>query len=151
MSASASLATDAALPCGAAPDLETVARFNSTDAAFPDHATVQEIIEARVAANPQAIAVVCDHDTTFGAPSLTYAEVNEKANQLAHLLRAEGVGPGQVVALAVERSFAMMIGILGVVKAGAAYLPVAPDTPPERADHMVKASWDGQAERRRRA
>ena len=71
-------------------------------------------------------------------PSLTYAQLNDKVNQLAHLLRAEGVGPGHVVALMVERSFAMIIGILGIVKAGGAYLPVSPDNPPDRIDYMLK-------------
>ena len=61
-----------------------------------------------------------------------------KVNQLAHLLRAEGVRPGDIVALMVERSFAMIIGILGIVKAGAAYLPVPPDNPPDRIDYMLK-------------
>ncbi len=61
-----------------------------------------------------------------------------KVNQLAHLLRAEGVRPGHIVALMVERSFAMIIGILGILKAGGAYLPVPPDNPPDRTDYMLK-------------
>ena len=65
-------------------------------------------------------------------------QLNEKVNQLAHLLRAEGVRPGDIVALMVERSFAMIIGILGIVKAGGAYLPVPPDNPPDRIDYMLK-------------
>jgi D-alanine--poly(phosphoribitol) ligase subunit 1 len=139
LSASASLTANAPFPCAAtAGDLEVIAGFNRTEAAFPDQATLQQLIEARVAENPHATAVICDHDSVFGASSLSYAQVNEKANQLAHLLRAEGVGPGHVVALMVERSFAMIIGILGIVKAGAAYLPLAPDTPPDRADYMLK-------------
>ena len=83
-------------------------------------------------------AVICDHDKVFGVPSLTYAQLNDKVNQLAHLLRAEGVRPGHIVALMVERSFAMIIGILGIVKAGGAYLPVSPDNPPDRIDYMLK-------------
>jgi non-ribosomal peptide synthetase component F len=71
-------------------------------------------------------------------PSLTYAELNDKSNQLAHLLRAEGVGPGDIVALMVERSFAMIIGILGIIKAGGAYLPASADNPPDRIDYMLK-------------
>jgi amino acid adenylation domain-containing protein len=121
-----------------AEDLEAIARFNRTEAAFPDQATLQQMIEAQVAAHPLAPAVFCDHDGTFGAPVLTYAQLNEKANQLAQLLRAEGVGPGHVVALMVERSFAMIIGILAIVKAGGAYLPVPPDYPPERVEYMLK-------------
>src|SRR5207249_4536825 len=58
--------------------------------------------------------------------------------QLAHLLRAQGVGPGHIVALMVERSLAMMIGIWGIIKAGGAYLPISPDNPPDRIDYMLK-------------
>ncbi len=61
-------------------------------------------------------AVICDHDKVFGVPSLTYAQLNDKVNQLAHLLRAEGVGPGHIIAMMVERSFAMIIGFLGILK-----------------------------------
>ena len=119
-------------------DLERIAEFNRTEAAFPDHATVQELIEAQFAKSASATAVICDHDKVFGVPSLTCAQLNEKANQLAHWLRATGIGPGHIVALMVERSFAMMIGILGIIKAGAAYLPLSPDDPPARADYMLK-------------
>jgi amino acid adenylation domain-containing protein len=93
---------------------------------------IQQLIEARVAAQPQATAVLC------GGQSLTYAEVNARANQLAHRLRAEGVGPGSIVALMLERSVAMIVGILGIVKAGGAYLPVPPDNPPERTRYMLE-------------
>jgi len=119
-------------------DLERVAEFNRTEAAFPDHVTVQELIEAQFAKCASATAVICDHDKAFGVPSLACAQLNEKANQLAHWLRATGIGPGHIIALMVERSFAMMIGILGIIKAGAAYLPLAPDNPPARTDYMLK-------------
>ncbi len=119
-------------------DLEKIAEFNQTEAAFPDHATLQELIEAQFAKCASATAVICDHDKVFGVPSLTCADLNKKANQLAHSLRAGGIGPGDIVALMVERSFAMMIGILGVIKAGAAYLPLSPDNPPARTDYMLK-------------
>ncbi len=120
------------------PDLEKIAEFNRTDAAFPDHATLQELIEARVAQHPGRVAVICDHDQTWGTGSLTYSEVNAKANQLAEHLKAEGVTRGDVVALLVERSFSMMISILAVLKVGAAYLPLSPDNPPERTGYMVR-------------
>jgi D-alanine--poly(phosphoribitol) ligase subunit 1 len=92
---------------------------------------IQPLIEAQVAAHPEATAVVC------GDESLTYAELNARANRLAHRLRAEGVGPGSIVALMLERSFAMIVGILGIVKAGGAYLPVPPDHPAERIRYML--------------
>jgi len=119
-------------------DLEKIAQFNRTEAAFPDKVAIQELIEAQIAKHSSRTAVICDHDTILGVPSLSYAQVNEKSNQVAHLLRAEGVQPGQVVALMVERSVAMIIGILGIIKAGAAYLPVPPDNPPDRTDYMLK-------------
>ena len=121
-----------------AADLEKIARFNRTEAPFPNDATLQVLIEAQVARNASATAVICDHDPVFGASSLTFAALNEKANQLAHRLRAEGVRPGDIVALMVERSFAMIVGILGIVKAGGAYLPLPPDNPPDRNDYMLK-------------
>jgi D-alanine--poly(phosphoribitol) ligase subunit 1 len=122
-----------------ASDLAQIARFNRTEAAFPDRVTLQELIEAQVARNPSATAVFCDHDKALGGvASLSYAQLNDKVNQLAHRLRAEGVRPGHIVALMVERSFAMIIGILGIVKAGGAYLPVSPDNPPDRIDYMLR-------------
>jgi surfactin family lipopeptide synthetase A len=119
-------------------DLARIAQFNRTETTFPDNVTLQELIEAQIDKHSSGTAVVCDHDSVLGVPSLTYAQLNDKANQLAHLLRAEGVRPGHVVALMVERSFAMTIGILGIIKAGAAYLPIPPDNPADRIDYMLK-------------
>src|SRR6266480_7637963 len=119
-------------------DLARLAQFNRTETAFPDNVTLQELIEAQFAAHASATAVLCDHDKAFAVSSLTYAQLNEKVNQLAHLLRAEGVRPGHVVGLLVERSFPMIIGILGIVKAGGAYLPISPDNPPDRSDYLLK-------------
>src|SRR5256886_545424 len=119
-------------------DLARIAQFNRTETTFPDNVTLQELIEAQVDKHSSQMAVICDDDKVFGLPSLTYAQLDDKVNQLAHLLRAEGVRPGHIVALMVERSFAMTIGILGIVKAGAAYLPVSPDNPADRIDYMLK-------------
>src|SRR5437762_8501349 len=83
-------------------DLARLAQFNRTETAFPDNVTLQEMIEAQFAAHASATAVLCDHDKVFAVSSLTYAQLNEKVNQLAHLLRAEGVRPGHVVGLMVE-------------------------------------------------
>src|SRR5882762_1836143 len=121
-------------------DLARIAQFNHTETTFPDNVTLQELIEAQVNKHSFETAVICDHDKVFGVPSLTYAQLNDKVNQLAHLLRAQGVRPGDIVALMVERSFAMTIGILGIVKAGAAYLPVPPDNPADRIDYMLKVA-----------
>jgi D-alanine--poly(phosphoribitol) ligase subunit 1 len=119
-------------------DLARMAQFNRTETTFPDNVTLQELIEAQVDTHASDTAVICDHDKALGVPSLTCAQLNNKVNQLAHLLRAQGVGPGHVVAMMVERSFAMIIGVLGIVKAGGAYLPVSPDNPPDRVDFMLK-------------
>jgi amino acid adenylation domain-containing protein len=119
-------------------DMDRIERFNRTDHAFPDHATLHSLFESQVTRDGSATAVICEHDTTFGASSLTYAELNSKANQVAHLLRASGVGPGSIVGLLVERSFSMMIGLLGILKAGGAYLPIAPDNPPDRIRYVLQ-------------
>jgi amino acid adenylation domain-containing protein len=118
-------------------DLERIAQFNRTEADFPD-VTLNELIEAQFERNASRVGVICDHDKSFGAASLSNGQINAKANQLAHRLRAQGVGPGQIVALMVERSFAMAIGILGIIKAGAAYLPLPPDNPPDRTEYMLR-------------
>jgi surfactin family lipopeptide synthetase A len=118
-------------------DLATIARFNRTETPFPDNVAVQQLIEAQVERQASGAAVVCDHDRSLGAPALTYAQLNARANQLAHALRAEGAGPGHIVALMVERSFAMIVGILGIIKSGAAYLPIAPANPPERIAYLL--------------
>ena len=118
--------------------LDAISEFNRTERTFPETLTLQELIEAQVEKHSSAPAVICDHDPVFGTSTLTFAALNEKANQLAHRLRAEGVRPGDIVALMVERSFAMIVGILGIVKAGGAYLPMPPDNPPDRNDYMLK-------------
>ena len=127
-----------ALPPVTAADLARIAQFNCTDAPFPDNVTLQELIEGQVERRAGDTAIICDHDRVAGVLSLTYAQLNAKVNQLAHLLRAEGVGPGHVVGLIVERSYAMIIGILGIMKAGAAYLPIAPHNPPDRNAYLLK-------------
>ena len=119
-------------------DQARIARFNQTAHPFPDHVTLHELIEAQVARNGSATAVICEHDKTFGTPALTFAQLNAKANQVAHLLRASGVGPGSIVGLLVERSFAMIIGVLGILKSGGAYLPIATDNPPERIRFLLQ-------------
>jgi amino acid adenylation domain-containing protein len=87
---------------------------------------IHEQFEAQVARTPQATAV------TFADQQLTYAELNAKANQLAHFLRSRGVKPDQLVGLCVPRSLEMTVGILGILKAGGAYVPLDPTYPPER-------------------
>lgn len=118
-------------------DRELIAAFNRTDRRFPDDVTLHELIEARVRQHPLQPAVLCDHDKFWGTPVLNYAQLNERANQVAHLLRSKGVRPGQIVGIMMERSFAMIIGIFGILKAGAAYLPLSPDDPPDRIGYVL--------------
>jgi amino acid adenylation domain-containing protein len=119
-------------------DLKRLAAFNATEAPFPDQATLHGLIEAQIDRHASDIAVICDHDDVLGMSALTFADLNERVNRLAHYLRSEGVEPGDVVAIMVERSFAMIVGLLGILKAGAAYLPLAPDTPSGRLDYMLQ-------------
>ncbi len=90
------------------------------------------MFEAKVQENPEKIAV------TFRDEQLTYHQLNEKSNQLAETLRLRGIRPDQIVGLMVERSFAMIIGILGILKAGGAYLPIDIALPLERKRFMLE-------------
>jgi amino acid adenylation domain-containing protein len=89
------------------------------------------LVQTQVHATPEAVAVVC------GDVTLTYAQLNARANRLAHALIAQGVGPEQIVALALPRSANMIVAVLAVLKAGAAYLPLDPDYPAERITFML--------------
>jgi D-alanine--poly(phosphoribitol) ligase subunit 1 len=129
--------SEASRPAGA-DDLRRIASFNDTAAEFPSRATFGELLEARARQCPNATAVICEHDKTFGKPSLSYAELADKVDHLAHRLRAAGAKPNTVIALMVERSFAMSIGILAIVKAGAGYLPLPPENPPDRTEYMLQ-------------
>ena len=91
-----------------------------------------ELFAAQVARTPDTIAVVHEDE------SLTYRELDRRANQLAHHLRALGVGPEVVVGLCVERSPAMLVGLMGILKAGGAYLPLDPGYPTERLAFMLQ-------------
>lgn len=114
-----------------------IANFNRTNRAFPDHVTLQELFEAQVRLNPFRSAILCDHDPVWGTAAFSYERLNQQANRLAHWLRDDGVRAGDIVAILAERSFAMLIGILGVLKAGGAYLPLSPEDPPERIAYIV--------------
>src|SRR4029077_13743738 len=94
-------------------------------------ATVHALFAAQVARTPEADAVV------FEDERLSYGELDARSSQLAHHLRGLGVGPEVVVGLCIERSLAMLVGLLGILKAGGAYLPLDPDYPPERLAFML--------------
>lgn len=108
-----------------------VADWQSVSEKIP-HACLPEQFEKQAALRPDAIAVVYENQ------ALNYAELNERANRLARMLISEGVGPEQFVALALPRSLEMAVGLLAVLKAGAAYLPLDPDYPADRIAFMLK-------------
>ncbi|MDL4774583.1 non-ribosomal peptide synthetase [Actinomadura xylanilytica] len=96
-----------------------------------DRSTIPALFEAQVSARPDALAV------TFEGVSLSFGEVNARANRLARHLVAQGVGPEQFVALKFSRSADLVVGVLAVLKAGAAYVPVDPDYPVDRIAYML--------------
>ncbi|MEV0219300.1 amino acid adenylation domain-containing protein, partial [Streptomyces sp. NPDC050704] len=95
-------------------------------------ACVHEVFEERAARTPDAVAV------TFGATHLTYAELNTRANRVAHLLRAKGVGPETLVGVSLERGTDLVAVLLGVLKAGGAYLPLDPAYPADRLTYIAE-------------
>src|SRR3989442_1666805 len=95
------------------------------------HQTFTRLLESQVAQTPNNIAVAFEGET------LTYTELNGRASQLAHHLRSLGVGRESLVAICIDRSLEMAIGIVGILKSGAAYLPLDPDYPRERLAFML--------------
>ncbi|GAB0072626.1 hypothetical protein IBA8403_32190 [Pseudomonas syringae] len=108
--------------------------LNATDVPYPQDCTIHQLFEEKVQVQPDAIAVV--HE----AQRLSYAELNRQANRLAHHLIGLGIGPDDRVAICVERGVEMMVGLLGVLKAGAAYVPLDPAYPAERLAYMITDS-----------
>ena len=96
------------------------------------HTTLPALFEAQVERSPEAIALVFEEST------LTYAELNAQANRLAHLLIGQGIGPENLVALALPRSVEMVVGLLAILKAGALTCPWIRSTLPERLAFMLK-------------
>lgn len=106
--------------------------WNSTQAVYPADRCLHQLFEAQVDKTPDADAVA------FADQTLSYAELNARANLLAYYLRSKGVGPGSSVGLCVERSLEMAVGMLGILKAGGAYVPLDPHYPEERIAYMLK-------------
>ena len=108
--------------------------WNATEAEYPSDKCVHELFEEQVSKTPEAVAVV------YEETSLSYAELNRRANQLAHYLRGLGVKPDARVAICVERGFEMIVGLLGIMKAGGGYVPLDPAYPVERLRYMLEDS-----------
>lgn len=108
-----------------------VVRFNQTAAPLPSVNGVHDLFEAQVSKTPNRPAVV------FGDETITYSELNERAEELAAGLRAMGVGPEVIVGLCVPRSIEMVIAVIGVMKAGGAYAPIDPAYPRARVEFML--------------
>ncbi|MFN3988463.1 MAG: amino acid adenylation domain-containing protein [Rhodocyclaceae bacterium] len=104
---------------------------------YPDVEAVHRLIERRVEEHPEATALI------FGEASLSYGELNARANRLAHRLIKLGVKPEAKVGIAVERSIEMVVGLLAILKAGGAYVPLDPEYPADRLSYMVADSGIG--------
>ncbi|HKU72444.1 MAG TPA: amino acid adenylation domain-containing protein [Pyrinomonadaceae bacterium] len=106
--------------------------WNSPPRKHPNDLCLHELFERQAELNPGATAVVYEN------VRLTYEELNRRANQLAHYLRANGVGPEVLVGISIERGVEMLIGLLGILKAGGAYVPLDPAYPKDRLDFMLR-------------
>ncbi|EPL03311.1 non-ribosomal peptide synthetase [Pseudomonas sp. CF161] len=113
---------------------QNLKQWNPDTAHCPSERCLHHLIEAQAERTPQAIAV------SLGQQQLTYAQLNSRANQLAHALIEHQVGPDVMVGLAVERSLEMIIGLLAILKAGGAYVPLDPAYPQERLAYMMQDS-----------
>ncbi|MEB0259440.1 amino acid adenylation domain-containing protein [Undibacterium sp. 5I1] len=111
---------------------ELLDSFNNTAVDFPRDLLIHQLFEQQAAAHPEATALV------FEQQQLSYGELNQRANQLAHYLIAQGIGPDQRVAICIERGIEMIVGLLGILKAGAAYVPLDPAYPKDRLDYMLQ-------------
>ncbi|HZN09468.1 MAG TPA: condensation domain-containing protein, partial [Pyrinomonadaceae bacterium] len=104
---------------------------NQTAVDWREERSLPELFEAQVGRTPSAVAL------SYEGRRMTYAELNARANQLAHFLRQRGVGPEVLAGVCLERSPEMVVALLAVLKAGGAYVPIEPDCPPERASYML--------------
>ncbi|MFJ3448353.1 amino acid adenylation domain-containing protein [Pseudomonas sichuanensis] len=108
--------------------------WNATASDYPLQRAVHQLIEDQVQRTPTAPALV------FGDSTLSYAQLDAQANRLAHYLRANGAGSDRLVGISVQRSVEMVVGLLGILKAGAAYVPLDPEYPEERLAYMIEDS-----------
>ncbi|KGV84096.1 D-alanine--poly(phosphoribitol) ligase, subunit 1 [Burkholderia pseudomallei MSHR4375] len=113
---------------------QVVYAWNATERDYPIEQCIHQLFEAQVDRKPEAIAL------TFDGQRLSYAELNARANRLAHYLQARGVGPDRLVALCAERGLEMVVGLLAILKAGGAYVPLDPAYASDRLRGIVQDS-----------
>jgi amino acid adenylation domain-containing protein len=123
--------TLARLPLLTPVEEQLLTTWNETQVDYLTQNSIHQLIEQQAALTPDSVALV------FGTESLTYQQLNERANRLAHHLRSLGVGPESLVAILMERSFEMVISLLAILKAGGAYLPLDPTYPEQRLSFML--------------
>ncbi|QXH69762.1 non-ribosomal peptide synthetase [Pseudomonas asgharzadehiana] len=123
------------LPMLTAAEQQVLVRdWNQTTQTYPTERGIHQLLEDQARATPQAPALV------FGDTTLSYAQLDARANRLAHALREQGVGPDALVGICVERSVEMVVGLLAVLKAGGAYVPLDPEYPRDRLAYMIEDS-----------
>ena len=113
---------------------QLLVEWNETKADYRDDTCIHELFEEQVEKTPDEIALI------FGKAQLTYGQLNSRANQLAHFLKARGVGPEVPVGVCIERSIEMVVGLLAILKAGGAYVGLEPTHPAERISFMLRDS-----------
>ncbi|MEL5959802.1 amino acid adenylation domain-containing protein, partial [Streptomyces sp. CLV115] len=111
---------------------EVLVEWNGVAGPYPDAATIHRLVEERVAVCPDAVAV------THGERRWTYGEINARANRLAHHLRGSGITADTLVAVCLDRSPELIATLLGILKAGAAFVPLDPEYPADRIAYMVE-------------
>ncbi|NET13338.1 MAG: amino acid adenylation domain-containing protein, partial [Okeania sp. SIO1H6] len=111
---------------------QLLVEWNDTAVEYPADKCIHQLFEEQVEKTPDAVAVV------FEGEQLTYQQLNAKANQLAHYLQSLGVKPETLVGICVERSLEMVVGLLGILKAGGSYVPLDPSYPRERLAYMLE-------------
>ncbi|MDQ0273780.1 non-ribosomal peptide synthetase [Cytobacillus purgationiresistens] len=110
---------------------EILFHFNNTTRKYPKHKTIHQLFEEQVEKSPNSIAL------TYKEQTLTYKELNQKANNVASYLFHQGLGKGDYVGVFLNRGFEMIVGVLGILKAGAAYVPLDSNLPKERLDYII--------------
>ena len=119
---------------GDAEEHQQLVTWNSTQANYPRDKTIHQLFEEQVSRTPDKTAVL------DGDISMSYRQLDERANQLAHQLRSQGVAPNILVAICLNKSVDMIVALLAILKAGGAYLPLNPEFPAERLGFMVEDS-----------